>query len=235
MGEISFHLRNRQEVARFESLLKEYQRKQWKDPISHISLLDIYDALQGNPNGGRVFTAFLDLQISLVLLDRDLSFIATVLNREMEEERSPGDSVLSNAEFFCEKMDLHKANTAFILRYRATWDKVMGVTILLYAPDEYDRFYKARSRKRSFRKIAEKTGQIPLDLCDEIEQVISDFDSKYRTAEAHGMGAMRKWSFVVQHEQDSPQSDMLWAWNSLNRVIFLHLAPLVNKEAGACR
>lgn len=227
-----FQLENRQEVIRFEELLKAYQRKLWDEPINHISLLDVYDALQENPDGGKIFTAFLDLQINLILLDRDLSSIATILNAEMEQEKSAEESILSSEVLFFEKMDLHKANSNFILRYRAVWDKVMGIVILLYVPNEYDRFYKARSRKKMFRKIVEKIREIPSDFCDQIEKVITDFDNKYRTAEAHGMGAMRKWSFVFQHDSDSPQSDMFWAWNSLNQVILLFLAPWISKNIG---
>ena len=112
------------------------------------------------------------------LLQADLSEIAKLL-------RHPGSEPLSEEDGFCHRMAVLRANSDYIFRYRAIWDKIMGLFILLSAPDQFQKFLSANSRKKDFKKIATKSGRIPAHVVDRILQVTQTFDDRHRTAEAH--------------------------------------------------
>jgi hypothetical protein len=123
-------------------------------------------------------------------------------------------------------MDIHQASSSYILRYRSLWDKIMGFLVLFFVPEDYDDFVSARSRKKAFRKIVENDqfiaekmntilNQPYIKVLDEIER----FDGIYRTPEAHGTGALRKWSLSMQSMIDNPSGDLIGYWNIINQII----------------
>ncbi len=213
----SFKLNNKQEALIFDELLDKYLRVSTEK--HHISLGRIWDTLESNPKGGQLFTAFLDLRINLVLLEMDISTICGILNREPEGITLPDSLALSDVKLFFNSMELHRANNAFVLRCRAIWDKILGVIVLIVAPENYEKFQKGDSRQKMFQGIAKLTRKISLEFCEHILQVITDFDDQYRTPEAHGMGKIRKWTFAAVRGDDSPQVGIIDAWNELNHVV----------------
>jgi hypothetical protein len=116
-------------------------------------------------------------------------------------------------------MDIHRFNTSFVLRYRALWDKVMGLLVLMDAPQYYDQFMKAGSRKKEFIKIAKAQKICEEVFIDELVDLLTTFDNKFRTSEAHGAGVLRKYSFLMESMIDNPQGDLVNYWNRLNQFI----------------
>ena len=202
-----------EQARRFDELLEEYQCRQGAPPVGHISLESVFVALKGHPEGGRMFTYFLELQVQLAFLNCDL-FEASKLLEPTDQVR-----LLSDPDAFCRKAALQRANSDYVFRYRAIWDKIMALIVLLRVPADYQRYASAKSKKRTFQKIADQSGRIPRPLVRHVIETTTAFDQKYRTEEAHGSGSTRKWSFVYLEGDDSPQDDMFWAWNSLNAVL----------------
>jgi len=220
MAEEIFKLQTREDVECFDQFLAEYEISKGSVHVPYIPLTKVYDALQSRSDGGRVFTAFLDIYINIAMLGIDVSVMPKVTNRDRKEGRTPDSSILDDLGHFKERMELHHGNTNFIFRYRALWDKLLGFLVLMYIPEEYERFFSSKSRKKAFNKIAVEKGVFPTNLWKYLERVLNDFDNRYRTPEAHGVGAMRKWSLIVQTADSNPQTGLMGMWNVL--VSFMH-------------
>lgn len=221
MAKREFQLRNSEETARFEQLLDEYRQRRGLHPYRHLPLAQAHKVLVEHPEGGRLFVSLFDIQLSRTFLNEDLNTISDVLNRDIRERRSSEQSILADANFFVERVDFHRACTNFVLRYRALWDKTMGVLILLLCSNKYDRFDKAASRQKEFGKIMNETDALPTNECQKIKKCVMDFNDRFRTAEAHGSGILRKLSLVVQDGEDNPIEDFLWASNELDECLDL--------------
>lgn len=221
MTKREFQLKNPEEAVRFERHLAEYRERRGLHPYSHLPLAQAHKVLVDDPQEARLLVSLFDIQLSRTFLNEDLNVISDVLNRDIRERRSSEQSILADPDFFAERVELHRACTNFVLRYRALWDKVMGVLILLLCSNEYDKFCKASSRLKKFGKIMRSASALSEDKCIKIEKCITDFSDRFRTAEAHGSGVLRKWSFVVQDGEDNPIEDFLWASNELDECLAL--------------
>lgn len=219
MAAETFTLKSHEEVVRFEELLDSYVVARAQFPLKHISLTDAYDYLQSNSNGGRIFSALLDIQISFLLLYLDSNSVGATWNGLFSKGKLEGGSVLdSNAKFFG-KMDIHRFNTAYVLRYRAIWDKLMGLIVLMHAPNDYESFTGAKSRKKMFAKIAEKHKFAKPEFIDKLNDLLTRFDNTFRTSEAHGTGVLRKYSFTMESMAENPQIELIEFWNAMNGFI----------------
>ncbi len=226
----SFILKNREEVANFDGWLKKYEKKKLGLTLDHIVLVKAYDKLRERNDGGRVFTALLDLQINFTLLACDhwktLAIMNTyfptifkILEDGSIKYRSEGSSLFDSEENFFGKMEIQRYSTTFVLKYRALFDKIMGLILLMFAPAEYETFCKARRKKNCFIKIASKLPEVPERLVNQIENLITKFDSTFRTSEAHGTGSLRKWVFLMDSPYTNPQGELMDYWNFLNIMI----------------
>jgi len=214
-----FTLNSRDEVARFEELLESYATARAKSPLKHISLTSAYDQLQDRKDGGRVFSALLDIQINFLLLYLDAHSVGATWNGLFSKGKLEGGSVLDCQAKFFGKMDIHRFNTSYVLRYRAIWDKLMGLIILIYAPNEYESFAKAKSKKRTFTKIVEKCQFAGSQFLANLSGLLTRFDNTFRTSEAHGTGVLRKYSFTMESLADNPQIELIGYWNAVNGFI----------------
>lgn len=230
------YLANVEEVRRFEELFDQYHKARGISDFDWVSLSTAYEVLQPYSNGGRVFTALLDLRFNVDTLLGELGRMAITRNKYRQARESLQGGLLENPEFFFDRLDLLGANTSYILRYRAVLDKVMGLLVMLTAPGQYNSFVDARSQRKKFVQIAGQTPALPGKLVSHLTQTIDAFD-KYRTAEAHGTGSARTWTFLDDDDLDSPQSDMFWSWNSLHPVLTMvgriFLGSKAEAESGA--
>jgi hypothetical protein len=215
----TFSLKNREEVEKFENLLSQYIAQRAQFALSHISLVNAYDVLQEREDGGKIFTALLDIQINFMLLYCDSHSVGATWNQFFSKGKLEGGSVLDSQAKFFGKMDIHRFNTSYILRYRALWDKLMGFLVLLFAPNEYERFCKSKSKKKSFRKIALGVNELSDEFVSNLENMLSKFDNEFRTAEAHGTGVLRKYSFTMEAMHQNPQIELIGYWNMVNDFI----------------
>lgn len=219
MSSNAFTLNSREEVNSFQELLEGYSRETFQTSLPHISLVDAYDYLHTQANGGRVFTALLDLQINFLMVFADIYSMGATWNRLFSKGKLEGGSVLDSSVKFNGKMEIHRANTSFVLRYRAIWDKIMGLLILMHAPTQYEKFIGAKSRKKEFVKIAKATKFADDIFLGTLEELLTNFDDRFRTAEAHGSGVLRKYSFAMESLEKNPQIELVEYWNKVNQFL----------------
>jgi hypothetical protein len=222
-----FALRTREEVDRFSQLFSLYYRTHFQMAIEHISLLKAFDQFQSHQEPGRLFTAMLDVHINLNLVFAELQQVGGTWNKHFSKGKLEGGSVIDSKEKFFGKMKIHQHSTAFVLRYRAIWDKLMGFLILAFLPARYDDFRRAKSRKRMFIKLAQSAPEIGGEFAKQVSEVLDKFDQRFRTPEAHGTGALRKWTFTMDSMEKNPQVDLWGYWNALNNTT-IAIAKLLN-------
>ena len=215
----SFSLNNRDEVIKFEAFADAYAKEKILFPIKHISLIDAYDQCQNRENGARLFTALLDIYINFLMLWSDQMSASRACGDGMATDTLESGSIFDSEIKFFRKMELHKYHTSFIFRYRALWDKGMGVSVLFFVPDEYENFIKAKSRRRKFKKIFSSNKFFPNEFVTYLDEHLNDFENKLRTPEAHGTGALRKRSFAMQPIEENPLLEFGGYWNFINLYI----------------
>lgn len=79
----------------------------------------------------------MDISINLTALLGDIHSVGAIRNANFSKGRMEGGSVLDSPEEFFGKADLHRFHSSFVLRYRAIWDKLMGLLILLGPVNTY--------------------------------------------------------------------------------------------------
>ena len=225
MNEDFFTLNSREEVIRFVELLENHEKNRVQIVHNYFPLVKAYDYLKIKNNSMRSFTSILDIYINFTILKHDSMKIMGVWNDFFSKDKLEGGSILDSQVKFSAKMDIHQASSSYILRYRSLWDKIMGFLILFFVPNEYENFAGAKSRKTAFRKIVEKNqlstkintifNRPYIEVLDEITR----FDEIYRTPEAHGAGALRKWSLSMQSMLENPSGDLIGYWNVINQII----------------
>ncbi|WP_305838165.1 hypothetical protein [Photobacterium leiognathi] len=179
------------------------------------NLLAAYDHLQPREDGGRVFTAYLDIVLNCYLIHIDLMKVGATWNDKFSKGKLEGGSVLDSQAKFFGKMDLHRNFTSYVFRYRAIWDKIMGLSVLLQVPDEYDSYHSSKSKKKAFRKRAEKMAVVPAGDIKDFEGLLTEFDKTFRTPEAHGTGSIWKYNFTMESLSDTALVELIGYWNFL--------------------
>ena len=213
-----FPLNTREDVELFERCFLAYLENCGGYAIQHISLLRTYDALQNNPDGGRIFSAILDISINLGLIWCDTQEMGRCINRIIQVNSTDRNELGVTQKSFEPRMRLHHYTNAHIFRYRSLWDKIMGLFVLVFAPTEYEKFSSANSKKKAFAKIAKNHTILPPEIIEGIQSALQKFDDMFRTVEAHGTGSLRKASFVWVEPETSNQLKLIEYWNLLNQV-----------------
>ncbi|MGM0582994.1 MAG: hypothetical protein ACQETL_20120 [Bacteroidota bacterium] len=187
-----FKIQNLAGARQFDKFLKEYYQS--NSPFqfqSYLNLSEWFAWSQKNvENGGRIFTSVFDIKLNYIFLDFEKSGLTKLWG-----ERNIDNNILNKKQDFNLSVELLKYLSSYVLKYRALLDKLMGLIFLCYSPDEYDKYRRGKSRKTLFKNTFEKKS-IPLRLDPErIFMYLDQFDSLYRTPEAHATGSMRKWVF----------------------------------------
>ena len=212
-------LDTREDVERFENRLLEYLTQRVGSGFGHLSLVDAFDVFQSREDRKRLFAAAFDMRLNYCLLALETHAIGVTWNQLFSKGKNEGGSVLDTATKFSGKMDIFRASSSFVLRYRALWDKFMGFLVLLYVPEQYDAYCSAKSKQRTFKKICDRSGRFPEHVATEITKIIGEFDDLFRTAEAHGTGALRKFSFTMDPMHENPQIEIIGYWNIANHFM----------------
>lgn len=122
----------------------------------------------------------------------------------------------------------------------------MGLLVLINSPNEYEKYCKAKSRKKKFQSVSSEWVDFPTELQESLLQTLQQFpfydelkgksifpvpfvdilltfidqlDNKYRTAEAHGTGSIRKWSLSMLPGEESQDFGLFNHWNIANSMI----------------
>lgn len=186
-------------------------------------MVPVYDKMQAVNNGSKILASYFDIVIDIVFLQDDVHNAEAIWNDNFSPGKLEGGSILdSNTKFFG-KMNMHRYRTSFVLRYRALWDKIMGFTILIFSPTDYDSFYESKRKKSSFKKLAQKhllTQPYIREIIEMIDGPLMRFDEKFRTPEAHGTGSLRKWAFLMYPARENPAVELLGYANMLNKLMY---------------
>lgn len=212
-----FKLKDKSEVVRFNELLESYVHDEINISFYAITLPSWFDKCMTLPKGGRLFTALVDLKITLAFLFID-SIRATPDGDSIN--RKDDINILSNPVLFKKKLKMLHKNIDIVIRYRAFYDKFMGVLVLALCPDDYDSFIKADSRKKEFMK--KMAGHLDSSSIKSLIASISHLDDTFRTPEVHQTGRMRKWVLSSQDLFLDNEFDLLGYMNDiLNLSIWL--------------
>ncbi len=215
----NFRLNSRADVVKFEELADAYARTRAQVPVTHLSLSAFFDHCQQRDDGGKLFSAMLDIFINFLLLYCDMIAVAATWNTNFSKGKLEGGSILDSEAKFLGKMDVHRFNSSFVLRYRALWDKLMGLMIMLKAPNQYEKYFSARSRQATFEKIAVEEKIMSHEAVSSISNLLKEFDNEFRTAEVHGTGALRKWTLSMESMDENPSIKIFGYWKEINEFM----------------
>ena len=232
MDQGEFVIRSCREAQEFQFRLGQYRKRRCggTDLLRPGYLHDLYSFAQRG-DATRLFAAVYDLEITFLFMEMDICSTAGTHNLQFAPGRPHENSVpLFSDAAFAGKMDTLEHLTAFALRCRAFWDKVMGVLFLLSEPAKYDAFTSNRSRRRFFANRAAEWPDPPSHLLgflqdpnfraldpkprfpDILVQVMDSVDT-IRTAEAHGAGRLRKSALGTVPVEESLHATLLAHYN----------------------
>lgn len=228
-----FTLGTLEEVREFDRLLDEYALRVVRTGSSCFSLAEVYKYFDGDSKQSKVLYVFLDVKINFILLHHDMCEFCYLLNKILAVTGAEMQSdVLRQPEFFNLKMETHRNLSSYILRYRALWDKIMGALVILHDEKKYEKFQSARSKRKYFSNFCESSTTLS-NMGPVIVSVISDFDRFFRTAEAHGAGVLRKYSFLVEAPNKNPQIELVRFWNRMLVIVEALLGVFEGKQTKA--
>ena len=163
-------------------------------PFHSLNLTRAFDyCMVLKENGPKLFAALLDLKITIAFLFIDGVKYAPDFNAL---NRKDGINILEDEALFNKKMKMLHHNIDLAIRYRAFYDKFMGVTVMLLKPIKYEDYNNAKSRKKLFPDLV-KGLLDDKSIATLIEQV-TYLDDNYRTPEVHQTGSMRTWVLTSQ-------------------------------------
>lgn len=211
-----FTLHNREEVETFETMLHKHVEAETHLPFHSLNLIQAFDYCMAlKENGAKLFAALLDLKITIAFLFIDAIKYAPDFNAL---NRKDGSNILEDEALFNKKMKMLHHNIDLAVRYRAFYEKLMGVMIMLYNPSQYGRFDSRGKKEGSlskFKKIIE--GYIDDEIILPLIEQVTYLDYNYRTPEVHKIGSMRTW---VLTSQDLFLDKQLNLMNYFNWVLY---------------
>lgn len=198
-----FIITSRSEAELFEKYTLDFM-KSFLQPYFHCNfrLGEIFDDCRTYLDGGKIFSASLDLYINIHLVACDVWEYCGLWNKYFSKENplaksivNISDDIFKNQQAFIVRLSLHKIIISFIPKYRALWDKIFGLYFLIYQPIDFEKYVKSKSKKKYFNNNFKHKEKISKKIIEYIENGLQDFDDRYRTPEIHGQGSIKKWSF----------------------------------------
>ena len=164
-----FKLNDIKEVQEFSNRLDLYMKKVTGSTLTYIDLPKFFQyCLSNKENGGRIFTAVLDLKITFVMLYKDIFCTGAT---ESGFKFSKENAIKCGEEEFIRKCEMQYYYSNFIYRFRAFFDKYMGLLFLIYKPEEYNNYRHAKSRKKYFKDNFKNISQVDNSLSDTLISV----------------------------------------------------------------
>lgn len=189
-----FTLHNREEVETFETMLHKHVEAETHLPFHSLNLIQAFDyCMTLGERGGTLFAALLDLKITIAFLFIDAIKYAPDFNAL---NRKDGSNILEDEALFNKKMKMLHHNIDLAVRYRAFYDKLMGLIVMLLNPPRYEDYNKANSRKKLFPSLVK--GILDDDSLATLLEQVTYLDENYRTSEVHQTGSMRTWVLTSQ-------------------------------------
>ena len=201
------------EVAAFQDNLRLYAKELTNTDFNYIDLVSAFNKLDKNQSQqSRLFMALIDLKMNFILL-----LIDNLYSSPKPELLSEGKDFY-NYSFFKNRMEIHRHNSNYIPRYRAFWDKLMGIFILMNSEKDYETYNSSKSRKKSFKNLSTGISFLDKQFTQQILEHIQKFDDYFRTGELHRFGSLRKYSFK---KNPFETKEYVFLRSSWNYVIYL--------------
>lgn len=162
-------------------------------------------------NFTKLIAASFDFKVNLVMLSCELYKFGGLSNENKEFHNI---DIISNELARNFKLDFHSHYTNFIFKYRAIIDKYMGLVIMILRPEKYDKFISATSRKSEYQKMCKEIG-FSESYINTFNEVLTKFDNKLRTPEAHSTGRIRKYTLSDNYDIDEIFNIAFCSWNML--------------------
>ena len=189
-----FTLHNREEVDTFETMLHKHVEAETHLPFHSLNLTRAFDyCMSLKENGTKLFAALLDLKITIAFLFIDGIKYAPDFNALNRKDEA---NILEDEALFNKKMKMLHHNIDLAIRYRAFYDKFMGLTVMLLNPTRYVDYNNAKSRKKIFPSLVK--GCIDNESISTLIEQVTYLDNNYRTPEVHQTGSMRTWVLTSQ-------------------------------------
>lgn len=202
------------QAKEFDVLLRKWLRDNSCAPGFHVSTEKFFKKY--GQVDSKLMHAWTDLLINFAILQLDYFDIAAHWN-----DSRRGESEDTHVHFtFSERIDFHRSVTTFIFRYRALWDKLFGVLILINYPEKYDVFMGSKSKKTYFfRLFKEGLSEKGRNLMTSLEGDLTLFEEQFRTPEIHGSGKARKWTFSLNSLEIAEGNEMFFLFRMYNVLI----------------
>ena len=190
-------INNEEDAEKLENLISTYSRQHTGTSLPYIDLLKSFKKLKPYEDyGSRLFSALVDLKMNFVLLLLDSFYSGAIWNEQTSIKISKDDSILNNPLLFDKRLEIHRHNANYIPRYRAMWDKIMGILLLMSSEEKYNKYNSAKSRKKAFEKLSVGVTFLGENFSKSILEHLQKFDDNFRTPEVHSFGSLRKYSFL---------------------------------------
>ncbi|WP_421335824.1 hypothetical protein [Aeromonas veronii] len=175
----TFNIKSKQDAKKLNLKLNTYWKKSNSGSGLEKDYLSLaYQAISYLQDGGRIFNALVDLEITYLFMAKDVNKSAGIWNDRFSPGKLEGGSVLNDYNKFQGKLDILDALNSFTFRSRAFWDKYMGVLVLLNDPDSYQKYCKAKSRKKTFKALGSEWGSFPIDIQSSLINTLKDREVK---------------------------------------------------------
>lgn len=164
----TFQIASLQEAEDFAAYLSRYGGKSVPeyDVRDHFRNIYNYSRVHSDSDrtNGKLLNAYVDLELTHLFMMKDSRLAGGTHNRLYDSGKLELGSVLDDFELFSGKLEILFALSAFSFRIRAFWDKYLGVLFLLYEGQNYEKYLKARSRKKFFMQNAKQWPEISIHL-----------------------------------------------------------------------
>ena len=161
----TFQIKSKQDAKKLDLRLDTYWKKSnVGSGLGKDYFFSVYKNLDGVNEGGRIFSALIDLEMTYLFMAKDVTKSAGGWNQNFTPGKLEGGSVLDDYNKFHGKVEILDALSSFTFRSRAFWDKYMGILVLIKDPENYQKYCKAKSRKKTFKKIAAEWSDFPIKV-----------------------------------------------------------------------
>lgn len=230
LSESNSSTRQAQEDMKFDNHLKEWAQrcaaKLFKDVDMFVPSLHQIKTLRCPDKCAQFRAVWTDICLNYCLIWDDYSsFISEYKTASKIDELDAGGGSFETRTRILGQVQ------AFVLRYRALWDKVMNAIVLsMERPDAEKVWYntKEKSAKNRFAKtLALSSGKFPEWVAKVVVSELLDcFDNMFRTAEVHRSGTLRTWALASTLSVET--IDLMSVYLSLTTTLMRVVQHLLN-------
>lgn len=213
-------IQTEEEAIKLTKQLMAYSRRYTGAELDFINIVNAFNKLAPHGNhGSRLFAALIDLKFNFTLLLIDSFNSGAIWNAQNAISFSEEKDILENYELFEKRFDIHKHDANYIPRYRAIWDKIMGILLLFASEEVYEKYNSSKSRKKAFRTLSKNVEFLTDEFVENVLKHMQDFDDSFRTGEMHRFGSLRKYSFLKSPHDKREYILLKNSWNYLLGIL----------------